>query len=128
MYLPFRAGLSHHALGDEPPTVDDALMEEMHAKGLIDIDYRANNWNITPTPLGRQVVEEQERSRTDQPAGDVAVLTAAFARQSEASNPLAWPAVRPVLEALREQWKDAGYPEVARCLGGRRFSDAPGKS
>jgi hypothetical protein len=54
-YLTFRGDLMHHALGANPPAVDDALIEEMQAHGLISIDYRENNWALTPTPYGRNV-------------------------------------------------------------------------
>jgi hypothetical protein len=110
MYLPFRGGLMHPALGEDRPSVDDALIEELHDNGLISIDYGANSWQITPTSQGRRVVEEEERSRSGEPAADIAPLRAAFERQAEVPNPLAWPAVRPVLEALRAYWQESGYP------------------
>jgi len=116
LYLPFRAGLHHHAIPEDPPAVDDALIEEMHGKGLISIDYSGNSWKITPTPLGRAVVEEEDRTRGGDATADVGGIVAAFAQQSEASNPLAWPAVRPVLEALRTYWQESGYPHYGVAL------------
>jgi hypothetical protein len=110
MYLPFRGGLIHHALDGDSLVVDDALIEELRDNDLIGIDYGANSWKITPTSQGRRVVEEGERSRGGEPAADVASLRAVFDAQAEAPNPLAWPAVRPVLEALRTYWQESGYP------------------
>ena len=91
--------LQHHAL-TEPPSVDDALLEEMHLEGWIDIDYHGNSWSLVPTPRGRELVEGQERVQAGAGA-DVAPLVSAVARQAEASNKFGWPAVRPVLAALR---------------------------
>jgi hypothetical protein len=114
-YLPFRGGIMHHALDENRPVVDDALIEEMHAKGLISIDYRENSWAITPTSFGRDVIEEADRTHDVQLA-DVTPIIAALARQSEASNPFAWPAVRPVLEAVRVYWQASGYPTYGVAL------------
>lgn len=42
MYFRHSAGstLQHHAWDKPPPGVDEALLEEMHAKDLVSIDYR----------------------------------------------------------------------------------------
>lgn len=109
MYLPFRGGVIHHALREEELAIDDALVEELHGHGFISIDYHANSWQLTPTPYGRNVIEEEDRTRAGG-AADAASIVAAVESQSASANPLAWPAVRPVLEALRGYWQESGYP------------------
>jgi hypothetical protein len=113
MYLRYMGGsaLQHHALEERPSGVDEALLEDMHAKGLISIDYREHNWNITPTAFGRGVVEESDRIESREPVADVEPLLAAVSSQAKAENPLAWPAVRPVLGALRRYWQKGGFSQ-----------------
>jgi hypothetical protein len=63
-YLRHHDELIHHALKDEKPSVDGALIEEMAAHGLISIEYTGQgDWKLTPTPLGRLLVEEDELPR-----------------------------------------------------------------
>lgn len=102
MYVRHLGGqqLEHHAL-DDPPPVDDALLEELSYQGYLDIDYREHSWNLTPTPSGRSLVEQHQRVLSLEPVADVEPVLAAVATQAESSNKLAWPAVRPVLAALR---------------------------
>ena len=124
MYLAYRGSLHHHALPDELPYVDDAMVSELHTKGFVDLDYSGSNTIlITPTAHGRSVIEAEDRGRVEQPAADTTALIAAFVAQGEAANPLAWPAVRPVLVAFRDYWQASGYPEhgiqllpIARAL------------
>jgi hypothetical protein len=111
MYLPFRGRMQHHGLPAEPPEVDDAVIQEMQGHGLISIDYRENSWLITPTPHGRALVAAHDRSLHDEPLADRDAIVDAVELQLGASNPLAWPAVRPVLDALRSYWQQGGYPE-----------------
>lgn len=113
MYLRHIGGssLQHHALDERPSGVDEALLEEMHTKGLISIDYREHNWNVTPTSFGRSVVEEDDRIRSRDPVADIEPLLEAVSFQTHAENPLAWPAVRPVLAALRSYWQKGGFSQ-----------------
>src|SRR3954451_23149911 len=102
MYLRHLGGssLEHHALKDPPTGVDEALLEDMHAKGLVSIDFREDTWNITPTEFGRSVIEESDRVNNPAALADVQLLKEAAKQQAEAPNPLGWPVVRPVLAAL----------------------------
>lgn len=111
-YMPFRGGLLHHGLGDERPVVDDALIEELRDHGLISIDYHPNSWSLTPTTRGRRLVEEATRVNAAAALNDAAVapIAAAVESQGRAANPIAWPAVRPVLNALRAYWQASAYP------------------
>jgi hypothetical protein len=110
MYLKHFGGasLEHRAL-DDPPTVDDALLEELSYQGYLDIDYREHNWNLTPTPAGRALVEQHQRILDLDPVADMQPVLDAVATQATASNKLAWPAVRPVLAALRQYWEAGGF-------------------
>jgi hypothetical protein len=113
MYIRHMGGssLQHHALSECPAGVDNALLEDMHAKGLISIDYREHNWHITPTPLGRSVIEEDARIKSRDLVGPIEPLVEALSRQAQTDNPLAWPAVRPVLAALRSYWQSGGFSQ-----------------
>jgi hypothetical protein len=113
MYLRHLGGseVQHHALEGRPPGIDEALLEDMQAKGLITIDYRAHNWNITPTSFGREVIEEQDRVQTTELVADIEPVIRALSAQGENDNPLAWPAVRPVLAALRGYWQRGGFSQ-----------------
>ena len=73
MYLRYigGSGVEHHALEERPSGVDEALLEDMHAKGLISIDYREHTWSITPTAFGRSVVEESDRIESREPIAEV---------------------------------------------------------
>lgn len=110
-YLRFHGDLMHHALPEVKPHIDEALIDEMYGHGLISIDFAGdgNTWRITPTSLGRSVVAEDDRINA-QPTADVAPIVKALERQNEAKSSLAWPAVRPVLEALNHFWTEAGFP------------------
>ncbi len=105
------SSLNHHALDEPPPKVDDALLEEMQLQGMIDIDYLQHSWNLVPTALGRRIIQEQDRISSEEPVADVTPLVTATAAQAEAGNKFAWPAVRPVLAALRRYWEEAGFSE-----------------
>jgi hypothetical protein len=111
MYIRHIGGstLAHHALKESPAGVDEALLEEMHAKGLVSIDYGQNNWTITPTEFGRNVVDEDRRINGVELLADTDALVEALSRQAQSANPLAWPAVRPVLAALRTYWQSSGF-------------------
>lgn len=111
-YLHYMGGaeLQHHALPEVGiPGVDDAVLEDLHRAGYLDIEYGKNTWRLTPTPAGRAVVEQHDRIMTAEPAADLQSILDAVANQAQASNKLAWPAVRPVLEALRDYWEAGGY-------------------
>ncbi len=113
MYLRHLGGssLEHHALAERPPGVDEALLEDMQAKNFISIDYREHNWNITPTSFGRAVIEENDRIESRDLIAEVEPLVEALSFQAQAENPLAWPAVRPVLAALRTYWQRGGFSQ-----------------
>jgi hypothetical protein len=100
--------LQHHALA-EVHDVDDALLEELHMQGYLDIDYREHNWNLTPTAACRQLVEQHQRILSLDPVADPQPVLDALAAQAESDNKLAWPAVRPVLAALRAYWEAGGF-------------------
>ncbi len=110
MYLPHYGGasLQHHAL-EETPEADDAVLEELHAQDLVDIDYRKNSWNITPTAPGRRVIEEHDRVLNLEPVADLEPVLDAIATQAGAERKLGWTAVRPVLAALRDYWEAGGF-------------------
>lgn len=113
LYLRFQGGavLRHDGFaGAEPPPVDDTALEDLRSQGLVDIDYHANSWTITPTLAGRRMVEQLEAIERETPLADLAPFVAAFERQGAASNMLAWPAVRPILVAFDGYWQAAGFP------------------
>jgi hypothetical protein len=103
--------VQHHALEERPVGLDEAVLEDMQAHGLISIDYRAHDWHITPTPYGRSVIAEHDRVQDRELVADIQPLLSAVADQASASNPLAWPAVRPVLAALRMYWQGGGFSQ-----------------
>jgi hypothetical protein len=106
------AYLQHHALPEDTPAhVDKTVLEELAAQDLISIDYThvaSGTLQIVPMPRGRALAEEHERAQSKEPVADLASLLAAVAGQAEADNSLAWPAVRPVLVALRDYWAAGG--------------------
>lgn len=110
MYARYMGGasLEHHGLAEQPEA-DEALFEELHEQGYIDIDYREHNWNITPTAAGRGLVEQHKRIQTLEPVTEPQPVLDALAAQSESGNKLAWPAVWPVLAALRAYWEAGGF-------------------
>ncbi len=103
--------LQHHALLDPAPKVDQALLEEMHLAGLLDIDYSQGTWALTPTPEGRKLIEYLDRVDNREPVADVAPIAEALAAQADSPNKLAWPAVRPVLAAIRVYWEAGGFSQ-----------------
>jgi hypothetical protein len=105
------ASLNHHALPEELPRCDDTDLEELHAAGLISIDYREHNWDVVPTPEGRAIVEQHKRVEALVLPTAVDDLLQALRAQSEKSNKFGWSAVRPVLAALRDYWERDGFPE-----------------
>lgn len=113
MYLRFLGGsvVQHHALEECPSSVDEALLEDMQAKGLVSIDYHEHSLSITPTSVGRSVVEESDRIESRDLVADIETLSEAVSFQAKAENPLAWPAVRPVLAALRSYWQRGGFSQ-----------------
>lgn len=77
---------------------------------LISIDYTGtSSMAITPTPQGRSTVETYKRIQGSEPSGNTDPLLSALTAQAAAVNKLAWPAVRPVLSALRDYWMDGGF-------------------
>jgi hypothetical protein len=103
--------VQHHALKEGSPLydADDALLEELRDRGLINIDYGSRIWHISPTTTGRETVEQQRRVTAVEPVADVAALLAAIEAQFEAENRLGWEAVRPVLAGLRRYWEEGGF-------------------
>jgi hypothetical protein len=101
--------LQHHALADPGPKVDQALLEEMHLEGVLDIDYREHTWALTPTPQGRRLIEQHDRVEDREPVAEVEPIAEALVAQSVSANKLAWPAVRPVLAAIRAYWEAGGF-------------------
>jgi hypothetical protein len=125
--------LQHHALEEPRSGIDEALLEDMQADGLITIDYRQHNWNITPTPLGRQVVQEHERLCNQELESDPQPLIDAVAAQSNAEKP-AWvarssPDARCATELLGAEQFSAARHSAARLAGGssRRAQTALGR-
>ena len=102
--------LQHHALPEQRPEVDEAALDELVGQGLLREDYTSSQYTrkFTPTPEGRRVVEQQARVDAEDPAAPVEPLIAALEAQEQASNKLAWPVVRPVLQALRDYWEVGG--------------------
>lgn len=103
--------IQHHALEEGSPLydADDALLEELRDRGLINIDYGSRVWHVSPTTTGRETVEQHRRVTAVEPVADVAPLLAAIQAQFEAENRLGWEAVRPVLACLRRYWEDGGF-------------------
>jgi hypothetical protein len=101
--------LAHHALPDPPPHVDDALLEEMHDEGLLDIEYGQGNWKLTPTPAGREVIQQQDRIAGRARVANIAPLIEALSAQADSDNKLTWPVVRPILATIRGFWEAGGY-------------------
>jgi hypothetical protein len=110
MYLRHMGGadLQHHGL-DEVPAADDALLEELLGQGYIDIDYREHSWSIAPTAAGRALVEQHQRILSLDPVAEPQPVLDALAAQAESDTKLAWPAVRPLLAALRGYWEAGGF-------------------
>jgi hypothetical protein len=89
--------------------VDEAMLDGMHLKGLVTIDYQERSFNVTPTDVARAVVEESDRIQSKEAVADLQPLLAAVDAQADATNPLAWRAVRPVLAAIRGYWQQGGF-------------------
>jgi hypothetical protein len=103
------ADLHHHALPDPVPKCDQAVLQELAYQGLLDIDYREHQWNLVPAPAGRTIIDQQKRVENLEPVADVNRLAEAVREQGASTNKLGWPAVRPVLAALREYWESGGF-------------------
>lgn len=105
------ADLQHHALNRaDVAGVDEALIEELHSQGLVSITYQDHAMAIVPTRLGRETVDEYERSQSEDLSAGIEPLSIALGAQRDNENPLSWAAVRPVLAALRDYWVQSGYP------------------
>jgi hypothetical protein len=102
--------IQHHALGDDVPDFDKTVLEELHGQGLLLVEYHDHTMKIVPTPEGRRVAEQYERAQSEHPLADLGPFLQALATQAGTDNPLAWPAVRPVLVALRDYWAAGGFP------------------
>jgi len=110
LYISLMGGpvLRHPHLTDTP-RFDDAMLDELAVAGLLSFDYTGSgSKNITPTSLGHRTVETYERSKAEDPVADTEPLFDAIRAQAAAENKLAWPAVRPVLVALRDYWMAGG--------------------
>jgi hypothetical protein len=121
MFLKHSGGdsLQHHALdSNDASGLDEAMVEDLHGRGLLDIDYREHNLNLRPTGLAKSVVAENERISDLALTADAGPIHRAVAEQLESDNPLAWPRVRPVLIALQRYWRDSGYSEHGIALTG----------
>jgi hypothetical protein len=103
------ADLHHHALPDPAPQCDEAVLQELASQGLLYIDYREHHWNLVPTAEGRRIIEQHKRVENLQPVADVRPLVEAVREQAASTNKFAWPAVRPVLTALRGYWESGGF-------------------
>jgi hypothetical protein len=103
--------LEHPALGPEnTPAYDEAALEELRSQGLISFDdSRRGAIAITPTAEGREAVEQYERLQITEPVADLSPLLIALHAQAASENPFAWPAVRPLLHALRDYWVAGGF-------------------
>jgi hypothetical protein len=109
-YIEHHHKVMHHAILDDQPYIDDALVDTLQTKGLISIDYGGSHTlRLTPTDLGRETVRRIDRSTAPSTTA-IEPLVAAFGDQALSSNPMAWPSIRPVLEALRDYWHACGYP------------------
>ncbi|HEX8123752.1 MAG TPA: hypothetical protein VF549_21050 [Solirubrobacteraceae bacterium] len=100
--------LQHPALSDVP-AFDETMLEDLHAGGFIDIDYRERSSRITPTQDGRRLIKQLDAVEDTEARADVTAFIEAVELQGRSSNKLAWPAVRPVLLAMRRYWEDAGF-------------------
>jgi hypothetical protein len=102
--------LQHPGLPDGVLEFEEAALEEMGAMGLIDIDDSGNVWRVTPAALGRALLAESDRfAVAEPPVADLAPFLHAVEEQFKSENRLAWPAVRPVLLAMRRYWEDGGF-------------------
>jgi hypothetical protein len=109
--------MQHHALPSPQPEVDDALLEELHAAGLLNIEWERQEWKLTPTVEARNLLEQHDRVANAELVASVDGLKNAVATQLDSPNRLQWPAVRPVLAALRRYWEDGGFSEHGIQLG-----------
>lgn len=101
--------VSHHALGEDGPNVDEATIDEMYSAGLVSLDYLEHGFKITTTSEGRELIEAVDRVERDEPVADVGPVLAAIAAQAKATNKLGWPAVRPAVAAIRSYWEAGGF-------------------
>ena len=101
--------LQHHALPADAPAFDETMLEDLHASGHIDIDYRERSSRLTPTPEGRRLIKQLEAVENTEARADLTEFLEAVERQRRSPNKLAWPAVRPVLLTMRRYWEDAGF-------------------
>lgn len=102
-------GLRHFSL-EEPVAIDETVLEELHDRGFISIEYLQRNQRITPTPEGRALVAHMAMVEDREPLASITELTAAVEAQAASENRMAWPAVRPVLLAIRHYWEAGGFP------------------
>ena len=108
----------HHALeAGQLDSLDEALIDELAGQGLVGLDYPGTS-SISLTPTGRayEVVEELDRVEGAELTADAKEITGAVEAQAAADNKLAWPAVRPVLVALRNYWEASGFSEHGVAL------------
>lgn len=109
-FLEHHGAMMHHAISGDPPYIDGALVDDLQRKGLISVEYGGQGTQkITPTSFGRETIQGLDRSEQGATA-DASPIIEALTRQSTAPNPMAWPAIRPVLEAFRDYWQASGYP------------------
>jgi hypothetical protein len=114
----------HHGRPAGPwPQADEAVLDELQGQGMIAMSGWGNDpRSITPTERGRRLIEEHDRAMTDVPVADVSGLLAAVDGQATATNKLAWPAVRPVLAALRAYWEAGGFSQHGIAIAALRHA------
>ena len=120
LFLPHFGGseIQHHGFPpDAEPEVDETVLEELHSSGMISIRYGEHgSMQIVPTAQGRSVAEEYTRTQSTEPSADISPVLAALSEQAKAANGLSWPAVRPVLAAMRDYWAAGGYSAFGIAL------------
>jgi hypothetical protein len=92
------------------PNIDEATVDELWRASLIRCEHIGpGSTLIHPLSDGRAMAEDCGRNESDVPAADLSQLLAAVDAQADSASRLAWPAVRPVLVALRDYWEAAGF-------------------
>jgi hypothetical protein len=109
-YLRTMGGTSvqHHAIKGEIPPFDEAVLQELSYEGLLDIEYLEHSWNLTPTPRARETIASLDRLDSAEAVADIGFIVTAVESQATSDSKLSWPAVRPVLAALRSYWESGG--------------------